>query len=225
MKKICCIISAGDVNYPLLKEKKTEYDYFIAADQGYEKAKACNIQIDLLVGDFDSISQTEFSNCYHGQNQEPKPSYSTSMQIKRFPIEKDYSDTHLAIEEGIALGYTCFHIYGALGGDRLSHTIANLQTMYGMQSKGIEIILMGTKEIVYMISNSSFILSLPKKTSFSLFALNNKATGVSIQGAKYTLENQTLTNDFPLGVSNESLESNIVVSVENGCLLLIVEQY
>ena len=37
MKK-CCIISAGDVNLTLLEKKKDGYDYFIAADAGYEKA-------------------------------------------------------------------------------------------------------------------------------------------------------------------------------------------
>ena len=62
-----------------------------------------------------------------------------------FPIEKDYSDTHLALEEGFKQGYTNFDVYGALGGDRFSHSVANLQTLCAMKSKGVSVTLIGMK--------------------------------------------------------------------------------
>lgn len=217
MEKICCIISAGDVNLPLLKEKKSEYDYFIAADLGYEKAKDAGITANLLVGDFDSISQFP-SGLLATQ---PSDLYTT--QIKQFPIEKDYSDTQLAIEEGISLGYTRFHVYGALGGDRFSHSLANIQTMCGMKSKDIDVTLVGEKEMVYIVKDSSLTLSTQANSSFSVFSLTKISEGVFIEGAKYPLSNHTLTNTLPLGLSNSSTEDTITISVKKGILLVVTE--
>lgn len=209
MEKICCIISAGDVNLPLLKEKKSEYDFFIAADQGYEKAKNADIVPSVLIGDFDSLGQI--------------PNTTDVTQILQYPIEKDYSDTHLALEEGIKLGYTHFHIYGALGGDRFSHSIANLQTLCTMKSKGISITLMGKKEQVYLLTNETLVLTPPPGSSFSIFSLSNISTEVTITGAKYPLKKATLTNSMPLGLSNQSTDTLLTVSVNKGHLLVILE--
>ncbi len=217
MEKVCCIISAGDVNLPLLKEKKSEYDYFIAADLGYEKAKDAGITPNLLVGDFDSISQFPLSLLAT----HPSDLYAT--QIKQYPIDKDYSDTQLAIEEGISLGYRHFYVYGALGGDRFSHSLANIQTMCGIKSKGIDVTLVGEKEIVYLVKDNSLTLSLQTNSSFSIFSLTETSEGVSIDGAKYPLSNHTLTNTLPLGLSNTSTEDTITISVNKGTLLVITE--
>lgn len=206
MKKICCIISAGDVNLSLLKEKKSNYDFFIAADLGFEKAKEAGIIPALLVGDFDSISH-----------------FPSAVKKIQFPIEKDYSDTQLAIEEGIKLGFTSFHIYGALGGDRFSHSIANLQTLCLMKSKGVSVTLIGEKEMVYLIKNESLTLTPPIGSTFSVFSMSDKTTGVSITGAKYPLENAILTHLSPLGLSNQSVEQSVTIKTTDGYLLVILE--
>lgn len=209
MEKICCIISAGDVNLPLLKEKKSEYDFFIAADQGYERAKDADIVPSVLIGDFDSLSQNI--------------DIADVPQILQYPIEKDYSDTHLALEEGIRLGYKFFHIYGALGGDRFSHSIANLQTLCTMKSKGVSVTLIGEKEQVYLLTNETLVLTPPRGSSFSVFSLSNTATEVTVTGAKYPLEKATLTNAMPLGLSNQSTDTHLTISVNKGHLLVILE--
>ena len=209
MKK-CCIISAGDVNLALLEKKKNEYSFFIAADAGYEKARLANIRPDIIVGDFDSSSQSPVSNM-------------DALQVIRFPIEKDYSDTHLAIEEGIKQGFSYFDVYGALGGDRFSHSIANLQTLCAIKSKGFSVTLIGMKESVFLLENESLSLHPPIGSIFSVFSLSNSATNVTIKGAKYSLENETLTNTFPLGVSNQSILDTVEISVNDGFLLVILE--
>lgn len=230
MEKLCCIISAGDVNLPLLKEKKSEYDYFIAADLGFAKAKEAGITPNQVVGDFDSLGhipcesslvpeKNELSSKFKPFPQENKP----STKVKCYPPEKDKSDTHLAIEEGISLGYMHFHVYGALGGDRFSHSIANLQTICGMKSKGIHITLIGEKEIVYVIQNETLKFSSKINSTFSVFSLSEKTSGVSITGAKYPLDNATLTYDFPLGVSNLSTKETVTVSSKEGILFVLLE--
>lgn len=215
MKK-CCIISAGDVNLALLEKKKTEYSFFIAADAGYEKAQLAMITPDVIIGDFDSISQFPDVD-------KPTTTSDTLPKVIQFPIEKDYSDTHLAIEEGIKQGFTHFDVYGALGGDRFSHSLANLQTLCTMKSKGISVTLIGMKESVYILKNETLTLSAPIGCNFSVFSLSDESKHVTIKGAKYSLDNTTLTNLFPLGVSNQSTDKEIQISVKNGFLLVILE--
>lgn len=210
MKKICCIISAGDVNLPLLKKKKNEYDYFIAADLGYFKAKQADIIPQMAVGDFDSLG-----------NYSAKDTISTT--FVPFSSDKDFTDTYLALEEGIKLGYTHFHVYGALGGDRFSHSIANLQTISQMKTKGIHVSLMGEKELVYPVKNETLSLKMQPGTTFSVFSLTEQATGVTITGAKYPLKDAVLTLNFPIGVSNLSIENVVTISAKEGILLVIEE--
>lgn len=215
MKK-CCIISAGDVNLALLKKRKDEYSFFIAADAGFEKVILADIIPNIVVGDFDSISQFPIID-------KPSTTSDTLPKVIQFPIEKDYSDTHLAIEEGIKQGFTHFDVYGALGGDRFSHSLANLQTLCTMKSKGISVTLIGMKESVYILKNETLTLSPPIGCNFSVFSLSDESKHVTINGAKYSLENATLTNLFPLGVSNQSTDKEIQISVKNGFLLVILE--
>lgn len=207
MDKICCIISAGDVNGTLLQKNKELYDCFIAADAGYEKALSSDIQPSVLVGDFDSLSQ----------------SLPTHITIITHPVEKDFSDTHLAIEEGIKLGYTHFHIYGALGGERISHSISNLQTLCDMKKKKVSVTLMGEREQVYIIKDETLTLTPPLNSTFSVFSLSDETKDVTITGAKYPLSKAILSNTYPLGLSNQSTSDTVTISSKDGYLLVILE--
>ena len=64
---------------------------------------------------------------------------------------------------------------------------------------------------------------LPRREqrSLSLFALSERCEGVSIRGTKYECENETLTNSFPLGVSNVWASPEAEISVRSGILLVL----
>ena len=74
-------------------------DVVFAADGGYRHCQAAGLQPDLLLGDFDSL------------NDLPK-----GIPIHTFPVEKDDTDTMLAIKYGLKEGYRTFHLYGGTGG-------------------------------------------------------------------------------------------------------------
>ena len=57
----------------------------------------------------------------------------------------------------------------------------------------------------------------------SVFSMSEKAEGVTIAGLKYTMENGTLTNDYPLGISNEFIGRTAQISVRDGTLLVVAE--
>jgi len=57
----------------------------------------------------------------------------------------------------------------------------------------------------------------------SLFSLGEEARGVTIEGMKYTLENEVLRNDYPLGISNEFIGEEAMISVEDGSLVCMIQ--
>ncbi len=203
-KPICHIFAAGDYNGNLTTRKD---DLIIAADAGYNHLKRLGVEPDILLGDFDTIGQIPS----HLQN------------VIRFPTEKDYTDTHLAINEGIDAGYTRFVIYGAIGGKRLEHTIANIQLASDCAKKGYDIVLTDGKTYVFPLHNSNIEFEAAHFGKISVFCMSDKATGVTVDGLKYTLSNEELSNSFPLGVSNEFIGKKARISVREGTLLIISE--
>lgn len=199
--KHCVIIAGGDlhgeVNVP-------EDALLICADCGYRHAEKLGLHPDVLMGDFDSYTASLPEHC----------------EILRHPAEKDETDTMLAVWYGRDRGCTEFHIYGAFGGARLDHSIANLQMLHHMAEQGLHGTLYdgGTAVTVQTAGTGCY----PRTKGYlSLFSLTDECTGLTVTGVKYPLEQGRLTNAFPLGVSNEILAENAEITLESGVLLIV----
>lgn len=199
--KTCYIFSAVEMknNFP----KPDNGDLIIAADAGYLNVQKAGIRPDVIIGDFDS-------------SEKPK----TDTPIETFPVLKDDTDTMLAIKYGFENGYSCFAIYGGIGGERTDHTIANIQSLAYIADHGGRGFLVGEDETFTLIKNSSVTLQSEKGKTLSVFAYGGIAEGISIKGAVYETDNLTLSPFFPLGVSNKFKEKSATVGVKNGCLLI-----
>ena len=128
----------------------------------------------------------------------------------------------IAIKEGLARGYRTFRIYGGLGG-RLDHTIANLQSLtFLAENQAVGTLYSDQYQITVIKDGTlSFAKDSPENVPgnlCSVFSLSDISVGVSIQGLKYELDRVTLTNGFPLGVSNEFLGKKSFIHVEKGTL-------
>ena len=195
--KLCCIVGAGP------SELYIENGAFIiAADAGIEKLNKAGIVPDLIMGDFDSLGTRP-----SGEN------------VRVFPIEKDDTDTMLALKEAIALGYDTVIISGGLGGE-LDHTMANLQTLLYACENGINAFLTDGITTATVISDS-ITLGSENSGRCSVFAFGGEANGVSISGLKYEASGITLSPSFPLGVSNHFVGKEAKISLESGRLLII----
>ena len=198
--KRCVIFCAGE--FSGLLEPLNDYDLVIAADGGLRHTQAIGVTPHVILGDFDSLGYIPEGAQVH-------------------PVEKDDTDAMLAIKAGLALGCQVFWLYGSLDGPRLEHTMANLQALQYLSDHGAKGYLIGNSQIVTVIKNCSIHFPAQCSGYLSVFCLGADAKGVSIQGAKYTLEGHTLTAGFPLGVSNQFIGKEVTVGVENGSLLLI----
>ena len=203
MSKICYIVGAGELSECKIQPKKD--DFVIAADGGYLFLEKEGISIDLIVGDFDSLGYIPKHN-----------------NVKKFPCEKDETDMMIAIQEGMDRGYEEFKIYGGLGG-RLSHTLANIQLLSYLANNGKIGYLIDKQTVMTVIRNNKLRLEKQNSQYISIFSVDQVAKGVTITGLKYTLHNGSLSNDIPLGVSNEFQEEQVEIIVDDGSLCIIWE--
>lgn len=204
MKKRCVIVSAGD--FTSADYHPREGDLIIAADGGYEYLKAMGITPDLCIGDFDSLGYTP-DNC----------------PIRILPVEKDCTDTDAAIRLGLLENCDEFLLLGMLGGSRLSHTLANLQTLTLLAEKHLPHKLAGGGVTVRALAKTDTVyFEEADDLHVSVLAITDTAE-VTLEGLYYNGKSLQLSNRFPLGVSNSTVARPALVRCEDGILLVITE--
>lgn len=184
--------------------KFNKNDIVIAADAGIKNTHKFNIKPDFIIGDFDSLGYTP-----------------TDSNTIIHPIEKDDTDTMLAVKFGFEKGYNNFRIFGGIGG-RLDHTFANIQTSSYIAENNGNAVFYGNNECFTVIKNNEIKFPKESRGNISIFALED-CKKVNINGLYYELENACLSPDFPLGVSNKFNNKEATISVEEGKLLIIWE--
>ena len=201
-ENVCYVIGAGEC--PCLDIKPKPGDYVIAADGGYDSALRFNIPVDMLIGDMDSIKT---------KRQHPN--------VFRYPEKKDDSDMMLAVKEGMKRGFKTFSLWGGLGG-RIDHTFANIQTLIFISKRGGRGFLTDGKTTMTAITDDEIHFESFLSGKISVFA-SGIAEDVCLKGLSFELSNVVLSDDFPLGLSNEFIGRDSIVSVGHGTLVLMWE--
>ena len=200
--KRCVVVCAGE--YGPIEYERLDGDFVICCDGGYKAAVKMGLKPDLLVGDFDSL-------------QEPLPK---NVGILRFPVEKDDTDSMLAVREGLRLGYSRFVLLFSLGG-RLDHTIANLQLLGFLLNHKAKGELIGPNDRVFLLHNETLTLKQKPNETLSVFAWEQDANGVTLEGVQYPLKKASLQVRFPLGAGNHITGGQAKIEVEDGMLLVV----
>ncbi len=198
--KTCYIFGAKD-GIPQNFIKK-DGDFIIAADAGYNLVKKLIINPDIVIGDFDSLGFV------------PEGS-----QVIKHPIEKDDTDTMLAVKLGFERGFKRFVIYGGVGG-RIDHTLANFQTLSYVSSNGGRAFLCGDDFTATAINGGSLSFSENEAGDISVFSAGDECR-VTIKGLFYEVENEVLSYDFPLGVSNKFKGEKSEITVHKGTAIVV----
>ena len=208
----CIVIGAGDLT--LGNIAVGEEDFVIAVDGGLGYCGVLEVEPDLLIGDFDSVSEEEEKAVRLLEQEIPD-------RVIRLARVKDDTDMLAALKEGLARGYRQFHIYAGTGG-RFDHTLANIQCLLYLKKRDAVGYLIDGTGMMLVICGEAVHFRKNLEGTLSLFSLGEKANGVTISGMKYELENAVLTNDFPIGISNEFIGEEAMISVEEGELVCMI---
>lgn len=179
-------------------------DIIICADKGLNHAKSLKISPDIVVGDFDSY----------------KDELPENAEIFYSIPEKDDTDTMLAVKTALERRAEKIIIHGALGG-RFDHAFANIQTLLYIYKHGCIAEISDCDNVITVCGEGEHFFEVWDDWYFSVFALTEKLEIERMNGVKYPLENYCMKNSFPLGVSNEIIESKALLKIRSGTALVV----
>lgn len=213
------IVSGGDIHsdfaLDFLKKNKTENTCLIAADRGVEFFMGTDLEPDVAVGDFDSLSAEGAKYMETLKHTE----------IRRLKPEKDDSDTQSAANYAIEQGTERIMILGATG-NRIDHLMANFGLLMLGKIKQVQIVLVDAYNYMSLIESGMIIKKEEQFGKYvSFFPIEGEVTGLTLKGFKYPLNSYTLkVEDSGLTVSNEISDPEAEVTFETGKLLMIMSR-
>ena len=179
-------------------------DFLVAADSGADAALALGLRVDVIVGDFDSVSSQALA---------------AAGRQRRHPVDKDATDLELALREARDLGAERITLIGG-GGGRLDHFLANVALLGGEDLAGVAVDALMGKARLWVVRSRQEITGRSGQV-VSLLPLGGPARGVHTSGLRWALSGETLPAGSTRGVSNEMTGSRATVSLEGGVLLAI----
>ncbi|OPJ61762.1 thiamine diphosphokinase [Clostridium oryzae] len=206
--KILIVAGGSKPSKELLVLEAENSDYIIGVDKGTEYIFECGQKPDLMVGDFDSINEEKL-NDYR----------CLGIKILEYPPEKDYTDTKLAVVKSLELQVDAVVMLGCVGG-RLDHTLSNVGLLYEYLQAGKEAYIKDDNNTIFMI-NKPTTFKGTAGNYFSLIPFGGAVEGLSIEGAKYGLDNYNLDISSSRTVSNEFTLSPVKIDFKSGILIVI----
>jgi thiamine pyrophosphokinase len=183
----------------------TGADFVVAADSGLVLAENAGIYPNRIVGDMDSLDTVERLQKYPAEH------------IIRYPVDKDYTDTELAL--------TLLHDYGCDnivilggGGGRVDHLFA-IRALFEREPAPDQWVT--AAEIMYgLAAPQELSLQLDAGTVVSVFPLGSGPWRAESKGLRWSLNNLLWRHDF-FSISNVA-EGSISIHALVGTFLVII---
>lgn len=207
------VLSGGE---PLVADGDFELPddaYVVAADSGLHHAAMLGLNVDLVIGDMDSVEPAALDAAIEGGS-----------TTERHPIDKDHTDLELAIEAAVARRPKRILIVGSYGG-RLDHLLGAMQLLAATAARVDEITWTdGRTDVAACRPGRAVIIRGQAGDRVSLLPGVLDATGISVEGLRWTLDGETLSAGSSRGLSNILIGDRAVISVEAGLILIIHER-
>ncbi|HHT24656.1 MAG TPA: thiamine diphosphokinase [Clostridiaceae bacterium] len=204
--------------------------YLVAVDGGLNHLIDLNLKPDLVLGDFDSVRDDALVKAEQWQ-----------IDIMKFPRQKNFTDSELAIEE--VLSGQRFDFKGtkpvigllAVFGSRYDHLLNN-QLLAKRFSSQADFILSDGLALQWILNGPHNLKlnwpctgsNLTRKYTFSLLAMSEVVKNVNVCNSEYTLNQHDLKSGYSLGISNLAKNAaykrtaEVEISFDAGCLTVIV---
>lgn len=189
----------------------------VAADGGAAAADRLERRPDVLVGDGDSIDAGALERLR-----------AAGCAIELAPVDKDETDTELALLAALRRGATEILIVGALGGRRVDHALGNVWLLAhpALAGRRATILEAGARLTVLRAPAADggpvrAALDGPVGAIVSVIPMADVA-GVTTEGLRYALHDEPLPAGPARGLSNVRVAPAASISVRRG-LLLVVE--
>ena len=181
----------------------------IAADGGLDHARALGLDVELVVGDLDSVGESAVTDAT-----------ASGVRVVRHPAAKDATDLELALDEALARRPQRILVLAGDGG-RLDHLLGALLLLGSRRYAGVTVDAeIGPARAQVIWSERSLEGAVGE--TISLLALHGPAEGVRTEGLLYPLAGETLEPGSTRGVSNVFTAEEARVRVERGVLIAVL---
>lgn len=184
-------------------------DIVIAADSGLDHARSIGCPVQLVIGDLDSVSVAALSSAR-----------ALGVEVEEHPEDKDSSDLELAIDAAVARGARRVVVAGG-GGGRIDYVFGNALLVASDKYADLEM-EQWSRDARFVVVRGERCIAVEPGTGCSIIALGQPARGVRTEGLRWTLGGETLHAGSSRGHSNVAEQAEIVVSVEEGVVLVIL---
>lgn len=200
----CVIIGGAEIaRYDKVKSYLRAGDYCVFCDSGLRHREALGLVPDLIVGDFDS-----------------HPDPCLPVETITLPREKDDTDTVYAVKEAVKRGFEDFLLLGVVGG-RFDHSLGNVAILLYLDALNKRGMIVDDYSEMELISRHAAEVG-PEFPYFSLLNISGTARGITLENAKFPLEDAEIRCEYQYGVSNEPLPGKTArIHLREGQLLLI----
>ncbi|MBO5656900.1 MAG: thiamine diphosphokinase, partial [Agathobacter sp.] len=202
------IVSGGTVceEFALEWLRSHAYDCTIAVDKGMEFFFHQNLVPDYMMGDYDS-APTEVLEHF---------SHQDKVKIITLNPIKDDTDTEFALRQAIAMGASEITILGATG-SRLDHVLGNIELLgIGLQEE-VVIEMVDPHNRIRMIDKECVIAREGQFGQYvSILPVTPQVKGLTLEGFRYPLRDDTLEKFTSLGISNEIEEDYGRITMKEG---------
>lgn len=216
------VVAAGDVgSRAALETAWPGWDggvaLVVAADSGLAVARELGLEVDLLVGDLDSLDPMLLATAK-----------AIGTQVRRARPDKDESDTELAMLAAVDRGATRITVLGALGGERVDHALSNVWLLAHPALDRRDVVLLDARARVWLLSApapdgraSTRAFSGPAGGTISLLPFDGDVEEVTTHGLRYPLRGERLRAGPARGLSNVRMTNDASVTIGHGRLLVI----
>ena len=175
----------------------------ICADSGYQLALSLGLTPNWLVGDLDSLPIPE--------NELPP-----ECQIERYPREKDYTDSELALHKARQLDCHPIILVGG-GGLRVDHFLALVWLFEGDLHPHIWIT---DSTIIYWVVDNWSVHDLQPSEVISILPVGVPPWKIKSQGLHWKLD-KVHWKRAQSGISNHAISSRVTIEIISGALLVL----
>jgi thiamine pyrophosphokinase len=193
----------------LIKKYSINKFYKICADGAANSLINTDIQPDVIIGDFDSITKI-VSNYYERKG-------TTLLKIS----EQETTDFEKSLNYGISVGFNEFIIFGAIS-RRPDHTFNNFSVAKRYYRTINLLFVDNVFEIEFIIKKIKFKYLKNQTVSLLPFPY---AKRVKTMGLKYRLKDEDLELGVREGTLNVSTAKNIIIEFVSGDLLLFKKHF
>jgi len=180
----------------------------VAADSGLEGARALGLDVDLVVGDMDSVDPSVLAGAE-----------ATGTAVERHPAAKDATDLDLALDAALARGAGRLLVVTGTG-DRFDHALAVALSLAADRLAAASVEAWIGPAHLWVVRNQLAFHGAPGML-VSLVPAHGPARRVTTAGLRYPLHGEDLDPGTTRGLSNELIAGDATVALEGGVLLVI----